>query len=356
MRKSTRRAPLAFTLVELLVVIGIIALLISILLPVLGRAREAANTTACLSNVRQLGQAALMFANERKGYLPSSSDQAIALTQDPTRSRYPWRLRPGNPNLEMLDWASQLLPYLGSKREVDFQTAAGDQSRVFVCPSDQVSQEWVNINSPGFTVFNNTTLNAGQSMRISYGINADITANTRASDGIGFYNAGNNMLAYAQDSSGREVFREWGTLRDGAPINGKLTKIRNATSTMLFADCGTLPRPISVTAPLDRSDILVYTTNYISFNGSSPVLEANKRLKFTLAGIARTSWLGTRIPNDRHGKRGSSLRTAANVLLTPETKAAVRGGRINVAFADGHAASVGYDEYSSVNVSPYSPR
>ncbi len=64
------RSKRAFTLVELLVVIGIIAALIAMLLPVLSRAREAAKATRCLSNIRQLGAALVMYTNENKGYLP----------------------------------------------------------------------------------------------------------------------------------------------------------------------------------------------------------------------------------------------------------------------------------------------
>jgi prepilin-type N-terminal cleavage/methylation domain-containing protein len=60
----------AFTLIELLVVIGIIALLVAILLPALTRAREQARRAICGSNLRNLGQASMMFAVDHKGLFP----------------------------------------------------------------------------------------------------------------------------------------------------------------------------------------------------------------------------------------------------------------------------------------------
>ena len=70
--RTTRGDRDGFTLVELLVVIGIIALLISILLPSLSRARESARGVQCANNMRQQGLMMHMYANDQKGWFPDS--------------------------------------------------------------------------------------------------------------------------------------------------------------------------------------------------------------------------------------------------------------------------------------------
>lgn len=107
----------AFTLVELLVVIGIIALLISILLPALNRAREAGNAVKCAAQLRQFGQGLIMYANDNRGmgapmYDVSHGDNAFD----------PW-------------WPARLQPYLKFQR-----FNAITPSNLFNCPGNTESK------------------------------------------------------------------------------------------------------------------------------------------------------------------------------------------------------------------------
>src|SRR4051794_25830963 len=70
MSRDTSERRRGFTLGELLGGIGIIGLLIGILLPTLSRARKAARSTACLSNLRQMGTGWVMYLSDSKGHLP----------------------------------------------------------------------------------------------------------------------------------------------------------------------------------------------------------------------------------------------------------------------------------------------
>jgi prepilin-type N-terminal cleavage/methylation domain-containing protein/prepilin-type processing-associated H-X9-DG protein len=73
MRENRRPAHCAFTLVELLVSIGIIALLVAMLMPVLSRVREQSRRVSCLSNLRSLGQAMYLYAGDYRDRLPNGN-------------------------------------------------------------------------------------------------------------------------------------------------------------------------------------------------------------------------------------------------------------------------------------------
>ena len=78
-----KKSPGGFTLVELLVVIGIIALLVSILMPALGRARDQANRIKCMGHLRSVVTGMVMYASENKGALPWTNWGANYMTNKP---------------------------------------------------------------------------------------------------------------------------------------------------------------------------------------------------------------------------------------------------------------------------------
>ena len=122
-----------FTLVELLVVIGVIALLISILLPSLVKARQAAMRVSCSSNLRQLGIVFRMYANDNKGWLPfinpvSSGTNSFALS---TR-QYNWPLF-YTPYLKPQISDSELWVFSGKERMIN-QWLLMAKIPVFGCP------------------------------------------------------------------------------------------------------------------------------------------------------------------------------------------------------------------------------
>jgi prepilin-type processing-associated H-X9-DG protein/prepilin-type N-terminal cleavage/methylation domain-containing protein len=95
-KKSARSA---FTLIELLVVIAIIAILAALLLPALKQAKARARATSCLNNVRQIGLATMMFADDNNGALPQSEHQGKS-------------------------WVASLIPYGGTRG-------------IYRCPADK---------------------------------------------------------------------------------------------------------------------------------------------------------------------------------------------------------------------------
>ena len=85
-----RRGAAAFTLVELLVVIGIIAVLISILLPTLRGVRRQANLVQCSSNMKQIATAMIMYIQDNKGRHPPAAVEAAATAVSPVYPRGWW--------------------------------------------------------------------------------------------------------------------------------------------------------------------------------------------------------------------------------------------------------------------------
>jgi prepilin-type N-terminal cleavage/methylation domain-containing protein/prepilin-type processing-associated H-X9-DG protein len=151
----------AFTLVELLVVIGIIALLISILMPALGQARRKAQAVMCMSNIKQIYTAMQMFAQDNKGQLPRPyfvGDLGMSSPTDPAQQTIlgkvcAWTQRAPNAagHVDMRDESGGLWRYIGGQ---------GTREQIMMCPGDN-----------GEALFGHTRNEAQYPRNCSYSLN-----------------------------------------------------------------------------------------------------------------------------------------------------------------------------------------
>jgi prepilin-type N-terminal cleavage/methylation domain-containing protein len=234
MKNIRHRRPSAFTLIEVLVVVAIIALLVAILLPSLAKAREHARITVCLANMSNLPKAAISFAAAHKGYAqlvpypPSKPAVTTGTVQDRDAdgAKYAYEVFSlQNPKLKSWPIAySSELGLGGMKHDNDYfvnhdPARTPDETEallprarkdVLICPADTARVNFLS-----------GTMKAG---RLSYGVNEDL------------FGAAGNASAYAE-----WCFRF--SPSGGGPaishrFEGRLDGLRRPSDVAMFCDAG----------------------------------------------------------------------------------------------------------------------
>ena len=201
---STARGGGAFTLIELLVVIAIIAILAAILFPVFAQAREKARQTSCLSNMKQMGLAVLMYVQDY-----DEQFSPIRVTQANGSTRYP-----EVPSDSILTWRNVIQPYVKN-------------TGILACPSNPNARPlgpgpnsgWsdpASLNGEGYQFM------ADKKMPISYGFNGCVSSWVPASayvDGWGDAKYGKISTAQAAIARPSNTIMIAESIRTDADVN-----------------------------------------------------------------------------------------------------------------------------------------
>ena len=353
----------AFTLVELLVVVSIIALLISILLPSLRKAREQAKSIKCLGHMRGMGQAAMVFSSDHDGRIQLVAAEGNVETADPGRQRFAY-----GAGDELLAWPVAFAQVIATGfrdnwnwgvRATDFEDAEQKQEYInksmdlYICPGDKVQLASSFFpRHEGMYGFGLPTdgdpANPSPPVdkmaywgRLSYGVNEDVAGG----DGpeYDFWPScwraapSKNDGGWEACEGGRKYGPSTGCFQSssGSRLEGQLGKIFDPGKVGLFFETG----------PESKEQAKLYPTQFANLVNSATYSGAPAKSGPYLGNAQQVHpW---RIPTNRH----------------PD-------GQINVSFADGHAETVRAREYTHnttvkrklpsryaprVRVSPFNP-
>lgn len=352
-KRNDPRRGLGFTLIELLVVVSIIALLISILLPSLQRARSQAKLIKCLAHQRGLGQAGLGFAGEHDGRFQLSATEgtgSLGVTQvDPARQIYAY-----DDQNEILAWPVAMARASGVDYGSNWQW--GVRANTFAdawAKLDKISADFELVQCPADTAKISTPfypsgtealkgsgdpddpLVPGADTKywgfLSFGVNEDIVGTEALTDG------GTPIPACWKDGHIGEDASRPGWEQAGRRLRGVMDKVYTPGTCLLIVDAGPNSKDEAETGQFEIHDAQ-------GWGYANLITSAQARGPYLPHSVFR--WF-QRIPTKRHP-----------------------GGAINATFADFHSATLkvtGWREHRElgdkvpaqyselVRVSPYRP-